>query len=125
VRSTRCTPGFAEDPLDDLDQVVDPPTACIVDAAVITIKMMKIDVVGGSPGGSLNPNTRIAMPTRPHTRDRSRPCGRPTGWRQSPAGLPGGSAFTKLMVLLDRHEPDEVGRLMQEDLADELAATAR
>ena len=43
-----------------------PPTDCIVDAAVITIKMMNIDVVGGSPGGSPKPNTKMASPTRPH-----------------------------------------------------------
>jgi L-asparaginase/Glu-tRNA(Gln) amidotransferase subunit D len=39
--------------------------------------------------------------------------------------IPGGdmtfeAALTKLMVLVDRHEPGEVGRLMQEDLAGEL-----
>lgn len=44
--------------------------------------------------------------------------------------IPGGdmtfeAALTKLMVLVDRHEPDDVGRLMQEDLAGELAATSR
>ena len=43
-----------------------PPTDCIVDAAAITIKMMKIDVVGGSQGGSWKTNTRIARPTKPH-----------------------------------------------------------
>jgi hypothetical protein len=30
------------------------------------------------------------------------------------------AALTKLMVLSDRHDPDEVRRLMQEDLAGEL-----
>ncbi len=44
-----------------------PPTDCIVDAAVITIKMMNIDVVGGSPGGSPKPNTKTASPTKPHS----------------------------------------------------------
>ena len=39
-----------------------PPTDCIVDAAVITIKMMNIEVVGGSPGGSPNTKTRTAKP---------------------------------------------------------------
>jgi L-asparaginase len=42
--------------------------------------------------------------------------------------IPGGdmtfeAALTKLMVLVDRHEPDEVRRLMQEDLAGELTST--
>ena len=31
------------------------------------------------------------------------------------------AALTKLMVLTDRHDPDEVRRLMQEDLAGELS----
>ena len=44
-----------------------PPTACIVDAAVITARMMNIDVVGGSPGGRPKPKTRTARPTRPHS----------------------------------------------------------
>jgi L-asparaginase len=39
--------------------------------------------------------------------------------------IPGGdmtfeAALTKLMVLVDRHEPDDVRQLMQEDLAGEL-----
>ena len=33
------------------------------------------------------------------------------------------AALTKLMVLIDRHEPDEVRRLMQDDLAGELTTT--
>ena len=33
------------------------------------------------------------------------------------------AALTKLMVLIDRHGPDEVRRLMQEDLAGEITAT--
>ena len=43
-----------------------PPTVCIVDAAVMTIKMMNIDEVRGSPGGKPKPNTSTARPTRPH-----------------------------------------------------------
>ena len=31
------------------------------------------------------------------------------------------AALTKLMVLADRHDPIEVGRLMQEDIAGELS----
>ncbi len=39
--------------------------------------------------------------------------------------IPGGdvtfeAALTKLMVLADRHQPDDVRRLMQQDLAGEL-----
>jgi L-asparaginase/Glu-tRNA(Gln) amidotransferase subunit D len=41
--------------------------------------------------------------------------------------IPGGdmtfeAALTKLMVLVDRHEPDDVRQLMQQDLAVELTA---
>jgi L-asparaginase len=41
--------------------------------------------------------------------------------------IPGGdmtfeAALTKLMVLVDRHDPDDVRRLMQVDLAGELTA---
>jgi L-asparaginase len=44
--------------------------------------------------------------------------------------IPGGdmtfeAAVTKLMVLVDRHQPDDVRQLMQEDLAGELTATSR
>jgi L-asparaginase len=35
------------------------------------------------------------------------------------------AALTKLMVLIDRNEPDDVRRLMQEDLAGELTAVSR
>ena len=35
------------------------------------------------------------------------------------------AALTKLMVLADRHEPDDVRRLMQEDMAGELDAPPR
>jgi L-asparaginase len=33
------------------------------------------------------------------------------------------AALTKLMVLADRHDPDEVRRLMQQDLVGELSVT--
>jgi L-asparaginase/Glu-tRNA(Gln) amidotransferase subunit D len=44
--------------------------------------------------------------------------------------IPGGdmtfeAAVTKLMVLVDRHQPDGVRQLMQEELAGELTATSR
>jgi len=47
--------------------------------------------------------------------------------RAHPCTIPGGdmtfeAALTKLMVLVERHEPDEVRRLMREDLAGELTA---
>jgi hypothetical protein len=35
------------------------------------------------------------------------------------------AALTKLMVLVDRHQPDDVRQLMQDDLAGELTATSR
>jgi len=36
-----------------------------------------------------------------------------------------GAAITKLVVLVDRHEPDDVRQLMQEDLAGELEDPSR
>jgi L-asparaginase len=49
---------------------------------------------------------------------------------QATGAIPGGdmtfeAALTKLMVLVDRHEPNDVRRLMQEDLAGELTANPR
>jgi L-asparaginase/Glu-tRNA(Gln) amidotransferase subunit D len=36
-----------------------------------------------------------------------------------------GATLTKLVVLVDRHEPDDVRQLMQEDLAGELEDPSR
>lgn len=42
-----------------------PPATCIVAAARMTDKMMRIASIGGVPGATWNPNTRMPTPTPP------------------------------------------------------------